>query len=255
MYQSFVAESLEAKYAIWTGFAVFGFIAGLFLSTVYIHLDKEIAGTSALGREIGFVPKSTKIILGAFVLGVSGLVIVNFFIKLIYIDPELSNILVPIAKSVTVEGVSKKFDLTKYECDVSKLNDTARVVFDVVNSDRYNPDGATIPFCGSRYDRMVFAPNPNESYSDDPRTINGVYDVVAQMTLNAKHEVDFATMMWVANTTTYNPGRVLASAVLDLYQKVKLDPGEYPNGMTVRILTGHMPVMAAFEFGDQSWHV
>jgi hypothetical protein len=108
-----------------------------------------------------------------------------------------------------------------------------------------------IPYCGNRFDRIIYTPNPEPAYSDEPITQNGGFDRISALTDVAQYEVLFTTMQWEPNDPDPSPGKVFASQVAHLYQAVKASPENYPRGMTVRILLGNYPVVSNFNWGDQ----
>jgi hypothetical protein len=139
----------------------------------------------------------------------------------------------------------------RYECLEEDLSDLERISYDSMMAAGYRPDGTEVPFCGNQYERILYTPNPDESYSDNLATQNGAFDVVSAIAGTAQYEVLFTTMQWESNETPPSPGSVLAEGVARLYQKVKANPENYPRGMTVRIMLGNYPDLSYFEWGTQ----
>jgi phosphatidylserine/phosphatidylglycerophosphate/cardiolipin synthase-like enzyme len=65
----------------------------------------------------------------------------------------------------------------------------------------------------------------------------------------------FTVMEFAADANRDSPGFVLSDAIVNLYERVKANPQDYPRGMTVRILLGNYPEVSSFEWGSQIWHV
>ncbi|WP_051086933.1 phospholipase D-like domain-containing protein [Deinococcus apachensis] len=65
------------------------------------------------------------------------------------------------------------------------------------------------------------------------------FDVTAGQVREARAEVLLASMEW--NAGERHPGWTFASAVRDLYARVRANPARYPQGMTVRVDLGGFP--------------
>ncbi|GBF05049.1 phospholipase D-like domains [Deinococcus aerius] len=74
-----------------------------------------------------------------------------------------------------------------------------------------------------------------------PRTATQLdaFDVTAGQIREARAEVLIASMEWSAGEG--HPGWTFASAVRDLYARVRANPANYPGGMTVRVELGGFP--------------
>lgn len=138
-----------------------------------------------------------------------------------------------------------------YECSEEDLSNLERVSFERMIAAGYRPEGSEVPYCGNRYERFLYTPNPEPSYSDNPATPNGAFDVVSAIAANAQYEILFTTMQWESNESPPSPGSVLAEGVARLYEKVKANPENYPRGMTVRIMLGNYPDLSYFDWGTQ----
>jgi len=117
--------------------------------------------------------------------------------------------------------------------------------------DNTRPAGTEIPYCRNQFDRIIYTPNPDPEYSNQPVTQNGGFDQVSALVEQAKYEVLFDVMQYVETTAEPSPGRILIESVAKLYKQVKDNPEDYPRGMTVRILLGNYPVIADFTWGSQ----
>ncbi|MFC1649528.1 phospholipase D-like domain-containing protein [Patescibacteria group bacterium] len=247
-------DKVLTRSVVWSGFTAAGFIAGSILSLVYFNMDSKVPEKlTRVDRK--YLPKKLKVILGAGLLLIISFTLLNFMRKIVVRSGHHSPTVASSATGVVYGEDDDVLELSEYECDEGSLNEIERAVYDVVNSEKYNPKGDIVPFCNNEYVKLFFTPNPEENYSDESIQENGAYDEVANMALSAKYEVLFSTMQWDKNTSDYNPGAVFAKAISDLYQKVKNNPDQYPEGMSIKILTGNIPVMATFEIGNHSWHV
>ena len=125
----------------------------------------------------------------------------------------------------------------------------------VIESGEFHPADYRAPFCGNRYDGMVHMPGTLGKISQLPDEEQTGYDDVAAIIQSAREEVLISNMQWDPDSGGYSPGFRLATAVAELYQKVKTNPRAYPRGMTVRILLGNYPNLATLQYGDQIWGV
>ncbi|HBY09198.1 MAG TPA: hypothetical protein DEH22_16000 [Chloroflexi bacterium] len=138
-----------------------------------------------------------------------------------------------------------------YQCDEQSLSYLEQAGLNAVLAADLRPEGTQVPFCGNKFVRMQFTPNPKPEFSSDPPTLNGAYDETASVADLAQYEVLFTTMQYEPNDAPPSPGSVLAGAVGDLYQRVKAHPENYPRGLTVRIMLGNYPVTSNFTWGEQ----
>ena len=139
----------------------------------------------------------------------------------------------------------------QYECSEEDLNPAELAGLKALLGGNTRPEGAQVPFCRNEYDRIIYLPNPDPSYSDLPATQNGGFDQVSDLVEQAEYEVLFNVMQWVETEQMPSPGSILAESIATLYQQVKTNPDQYPRGMTVRILLGNYPVVADFTWGSQ----
>ncbi len=142
-----------------------------------------------------------------------------------------------------------------YTCDGVKLSRTGQVVYDVVRQGKYHPAAEPIPFCQNRYEGLLYAPNPNPIFSDQPPTPDGPFDHFAELAKTARYEILFATMWYHKDQDMDSPGSLLAQSIATLYRQLKEDPSRYPRGITVRILVGNPPEFVISQFKSQFWNV
>lgn len=138
-----------------------------------------------------------------------------------------------------------------YQCDEADLSYLELAGLNAVLEKNLRPSGTEIPYCRNQYERIEYTPNPEPEYSDLPATPDGAFDYLAAMAEGAQYEVLLTTMQYEPSSTPPSPGNILARGVADLYQKVKANPGDYPRGMTVKILLGNYPELSTFTYGDQ----
>jgi phosphatidylserine/phosphatidylglycerophosphate/cardiolipin synthase-like enzyme len=143
----------------------------------------------------------------------------------------------------------------QYDCQEFELPAIGQVVFDIARLPKYRPVDDVVPYCRNQYDRLIFTPNPDPAYSEEPISVNGGFDRLAELAEAAEYEVLFSNMWYDADASGDSPGRVLADSVATLYTKLSENPDQYPRGMTVRILLGNPPEVARGEFAGQIWHV
>ncbi len=139
----------------------------------------------------------------------------------------------------------------EYLCDPEHLTDIEKAGLESILAGEFRPEGSPISYCGNQFVRLLYTPNPEPAYSQQPATDDGGFDILATVAETAQYEVLFTTMQWDPDTSHPNPGSVLAEGIADLYQRVQENPEQYPRGMTVRILLGNYPVMANFQYGEQ----
>ncbi len=152
------------------------------------------------------------------------------------------------------EGETLALSMTPYHCEGPPAGDISQAVYEAVRQEKFRPAGDPVTYCDNRFDRLHFTPNPtapDQPFADTPL---GAFDTVADV-VDAQYEVFFVTMQWDAPSEFDSPGDALTRAVADLYRKVEANPGDYPRGMTVRLLLGNLPEPAVFSFADQQHHV
>ncbi len=170
-------------------------------------------------------------------------------------DPVITAVSDGILHLVWAEGTAVTYtSQTQYDCADPDLNAIEQAVYDALNQSIFKPADEQMPVCGNRYETLFYTPNPVLGAGQTP-TLNGAFDQVATMSESAQYEVLFAVMQWDVPTNEPSPGSTLAQAVVDLYERVKANPAAYPRGMTVRILTGNMPVASLLPADDQTWNV
>jgi hypothetical protein len=138
-----------------------------------------------------------------------------------------------------------------YQCSEEDLSPLERAGLETLLGGDTRPPGSEIPYCRNQFDRIIYTPNPEASYSDQPITENGGFDQVSALIEEAQFEALFNVMQYVETKTKPSPGSILSESVGKLYQKVKANPEDYPRGMTVRILLGNYPVFSDFTWGSQ----
>ncbi|HPP62002.1 MAG TPA: phospholipase D-like domain-containing protein [Anaerolineales bacterium] len=108
-----------------------------------------------------------------------------------------------------------------YDCSGTTLSHIGQAVFDVVGEQNY---------CLNKFEKLTFI--------EDPSSGRAAFQEFAELASQAKYEVDFTTMIW-----SRGAGRIFISGVKELYEKVKLNPNDYPKDVRVRILLGleHYP--------------
>ena len=130
---------------------------------------------------------------------------------------------------------------SSYECESGALTGTEADLFQVANLGGFRPEGDVMPFCQNRYEMIVFTPRIDPAFSDAQPTVNGAYDDYAGLLQSADYEALFTTMAYEKAADQDSPGAVLARGVVDLYERVKANPEDYPRGMLVRLLLGNSP--------------
>jgi phosphatidylserine/phosphatidylglycerophosphate/cardiolipin synthase-like enzyme len=149
-------------------------------------------------------------------------------------------------------GREPSFSLQEvYSCDDSQLSELERIGLQSLGG-AASPAGIEVPYCQNQFSHILYTPNPEPAFSDEPPTPNSAFDrVSAAIIKEAQYEVLFSTMQYEPSTSPPSPGNVLAEGVAALYQEVKANPENYPRGMTVRILLGNYPVVSSLEWGSQ----
>jgi hypothetical protein len=139
-----------------------------------------------------------------------------------------------------------------YTCDEEQLSAVERAGLQSMLTGNTRPAGTEIPYCRNQFNQIFYTPNPEPAYSDSPATQNGAFDRISlEIAELAQFEVLFSTMQYEPSTSPPSPGNVLAEGIAELYQRVKSNPGNYPRGMTVRILLGNYPVLSNLQWGSQ----
>lgn len=138
-----------------------------------------------------------------------------------------------------------------YRCSPDDLSRLQRIGLETIIAGEFYPPGTQIPFCRNQFEEIIYTPNPQPVYSDEPITQNGGFDQLAELVDQAQFEFLFTTMQYEPDTDPPSPGSVLAQEIARLYQMVKANPQDYPRGMTVRIMLGNYPEMSDFTWGNQ----
>ncbi len=145
---------------------------------------------------------------------------------------------------------------TPYSCaGITPQTEAGERVLEALRQPKFHPPDQPVPYCQNRYDALLFTPNPNPAFSDQPPNVNSAFAHMGELIETAQYEALFATMQWVSDDYGDSPGLVISEGVADLYQKVKADPSAYPRGMTVRILVGNMPDFNVFKLTNQVWNI
>jgi phosphatidylserine/phosphatidylglycerophosphate/cardiolipin synthase-like enzyme/MFS family permease len=152
-------------------------------------------------------------------------------------------------------GEQQTLSMTPYSCDGPPSGDISQIVYEAVRQEQFRPADDPVPYCGNRFDRLHFTPNPTAPEQEFEDTPLGAFDTVADVARNAQYEVLFVTMQWDEPSDVESPGDTLTLAIADLYEKVLANPEQYPRGMTVRILLGNLPEPAVLSFANQLHHV
>jgi hypothetical protein len=170
-------------------------------------------------------------------------------------EPQLTAVSDGVLHLVWAEGTAVSYSSqTPYDCANPDLNPIEQAVYSALNQPIFKPADEQLPVCGNRYESLFYTPNPVQGVNQLP-TLNGAFDRVADMGEPARYEVLFGVMQWDVPTNEPSPGSTLAQATVDLYNRVKANPELYPRGMTVRILTGNMPMFSLLPADDQTWNV
>lgn len=138
-----------------------------------------------------------------------------------------------------------------YNCDDYPLTGISQIAYNTARDPEYRPSDAIIPYCQNQFQQLVFMPNPDPAFSDQPANPNGGFDEFAKLAQTAEYEVQFSTMWYEEDENKDSPGYVLASSISQLYKNLKANPELYPRGLTVRILLGNPPELALKEFSGQ----
>ncbi len=139
-----------------------------------------------------------------------------------------------------------------YTCDEQQLSTLESAGLQVLLTGGTRPEGTEIPYCRNQFSHIIYTPNPEPAFSDEPPTPNSAFDwVSAAIIREAQYEVLFSTMQYEPSTSPPSPGNVLAQGVAALYKEVKAHPENYPKGMTVRIMLGNYPSLSTLEYGSQ----
>jgi phosphatidylserine/phosphatidylglycerophosphate/cardiolipin synthase-like enzyme len=156
---------------------------------------------------------------------------------------------------LTWDGAGQSLSMTPYYCDGPPEGAISQAVYAAVNTDRFHAPDDPIPYCGNRFDRMHFTPNPLAPGQPLEQTPLGAFNTLGDVISNAKYEVNLVNMQWDAPSEYESPGKGISRAVAELYEKVRAHPENYPRGMTVRILLGNLPEPAVLSLADQTHHV
>lgn len=140
-----------------------------------------------------------------------------------------------------------------YDCSNNPLAPVADAMLNIIENGEFHPVDYQSPFCGNRYDGMVYMPAPEAAFASLPPGENNGFDQTAALLADARYEVLLSNMQWDPDDRELSPGYRLAEGVADLYRNVKANPAAYPRGMTVRILLGNYPNLSTLEYGDQIW--
>jgi phosphatidylserine/phosphatidylglycerophosphate/cardiolipin synthase-like enzyme len=143
----------------------------------------------------------------------------------------------------------------QYDCDDITLPRIAQGALAVAKQTQYQPAGDTVPYCKNRYDRLLYTPGPDSTFSNQALTPNGGFDGLAELIKSADYEAHITTMEYRKDVNDDSPGSVVAAAVAELYDQLKSDPSRYPRGLTVRILLGNRPPLGELELNALLWRL
>ena len=142
-----------------------------------------------------------------------------------------------------------------YSCDESFLAGSMQIILNVIKNGQYHPKDYQPPFCGNHFVELIYLPKPPPDFAVLSPGENDGFDQVANLILEAQHEVLFSMMQWDTDKDNLSPGSRIALAISTLYQQVKANPAAYPRGMTIKILLGNYPNLSTLQMGDQIWNV
>lgn len=124
---------------------------------------------------------------------------------------------------VWFDGRDGNFEIyysTTYDCSGVSLSPIAQAVYNEVHKDSNKP---TQNFCGNNFEDLIILP-PGR----------GAFEQFRDLASQAKYEVDFTTMIWEEGEA----GDIILEGIETLYQNVRSNPQNYPNGVQVRLLVG-----------------
>jgi phosphatidylserine/phosphatidylglycerophosphate/cardiolipin synthase-like enzyme len=140
----------------------------------------------------------------------------------------------------------------QYHCPDEPQGRLAQIAFAVAQQTNYQPAGDPVPYCGNRYDRLLFTPSPPPASSSLPKP-NAGFDDLAELIAGAEYEVLLSTMDYDEDKNDDSPGSVIAGSVAELYRQLAANPQRYPRGLTVRILLGNPPSLGTLELNSHLW--
>jgi len=82
----------------------------------------------------------------------------------------------------------------QYDCSEPPPQRLSRILLDVAQQTRFRSPETIVPYCSNRFDRTIYAPNPNPAISDQLPSPNGAFDQLAELVSTAEYEVLFTTM-------------------------------------------------------------
>jgi len=103
-----------------------------------------------------------------------------------------------------------------YDCSGTTLSPIAQAVLAEVENQNY---------CLNKFEKFTFIENGTTGLA--------AFEEFAELASQADYEVDFTTMIWDKMA-----GEIFLDGVEELYEKVSLNPSDYPSGVQVRILLG-----------------
>jgi phosphatidylserine/phosphatidylglycerophosphate/cardiolipin synthase-like enzyme len=145
--------------------------------------------------------------------------------------------------------------MTPYSCEQPPSNRISQIILEAIEEGEFWAEGSPVTYCGNRFDRLHFTPNPSSPELLLKPTPNGAFDTVAEVVRGAEYEVLFVTMQWDKPSPAGSPGTTLTDTIADLYEQLKANPERYPRGITVRILLGNLPELSVFSVINQMYYV
>ncbi len=141
----------------------------------------------------------------------------------------------------------------RYTCQGVSLPPSAEAVLQVASDAQFRSPDDPLAYCRNRYEKLIYAPNPDPAFSDQEPTVNGAFDKLAELASTAEYEVLLATMAYDEGAGQDSPGVVLGRAFADLYDRLKAHPEQFPRGLTIRFLLGNSPPFSTMELDGQLW--
>ncbi len=130
------------------------------------------------------------------------------------VEPQLSSgAAKELYLSWTDEGGLHYAAMTPYSCEEAPSNRVSQIILDAIQEGEFWGAGEPIAYCGNRFDRLHFTPNPTAPELLLKPTPNGAFDTVAKVIQNAEYEVLFVTMQWDKPSPAGSPGTTLTNTV------------------------------------------
>jgi hypothetical protein len=86
----------------------------------------------------------------------------------------------------SLTGQPEISNYTPYSCADYPLEGISKIAYATARNPDYRPADAVIPYCQNQYQQLVYMPNSDPAFSDQPANPNGGFDEFAKLAETAQ---------------------------------------------------------------------